>query len=347
MPQGVTAVVLTALAEEAAAFEGLVDDWEAVRSDHRHYFEGKVGRHSVVVWPINSMGNVRSAVAAQQAVAIWNPRSIFLSGIAGGFGDEVALGDVLVADQMVAYELGKIRESSTSQRFEVFRPSRELLDIARGVAHDSVWRAKSEQPSAEVRFGPIASGEKVVANEAWTESFGTNWEKAVGVEMESMGIAASIYYAGGPDFLMVKGVSDHADHAKSDDSRQVAARNAAAFTCEAIRALPVDLDSRRFPHRRDIPRPRSGPNGWGRARVLLCRQLSDLEVRELAACFEVPTHERQSMRGQEGCHDLWDWLDRSRGRLEHLPFMLNSCLERDDLATLVTQAIGPHGGTDA
>lgn len=77
-------VVLTALAEEATAFEEVTGSHDWRETTHRRYLGALIGGNRTVVWPINAMGNVSSAVATQQAIALWNPHTILLAGIAGG-----------------------------------------------------------------------------------------------------------------------------------------------------------------------------------------------------------------------------------------------------------------------
>jgi nucleoside phosphorylase len=72
---------------------------------------------------MHGMGNVNAAVATQQAIAAWDPLHVILAGIAGGVKEplERMLGDVVVADQLVYYELAKTAPGGHRVRPEVFR----------------------------------------------------------------------------------------------------------------------------------------------------------------------------------------------------------------------------------
>jgi nucleoside phosphorylase len=82
-----------------------------------------------------------------------------------------------------------------------------------------------------VHFGPVLSGDKVVASKSALEQFTALSDSALGVEMEGAGVAFAAARAEPPvACLMVRGVVDHADDQKRVDAAKWsdAARGAAA-----------------------------------------------------------------------------------------------------------------------
>jgi nucleoside phosphorylase len=67
-----------------------------------------------------------------------------------------------------------------------------------------------------IHFGPIFSGDKVVASEHALDNLLALRLDALGVEMEGAGVALAAKHASKP-FLMVRGVADYADDKKSTD----------------------------------------------------------------------------------------------------------------------------------
>jgi nucleoside phosphorylase len=69
------------------------------------------------------MRSATAAVAAAQAVYVWNPRFLLLTGITGGVKKTTrgSLGDVIIAEQIVGYEHGKISDASTERREVEYR----------------------------------------------------------------------------------------------------------------------------------------------------------------------------------------------------------------------------------
>ena len=85
-----------------------------------------------------------------------------------------------------------------------------------------------------VHVGPVLSGDKVLAENAAVTDLRQHWPKAVGVEMEAVGVAL-VAYTGGPAFLMIRAASDFADEDKNDDWRRYAAAAAAEFALAVLR----------------------------------------------------------------------------------------------------------------
>jgi nucleoside phosphorylase len=151
-------------------------------------------------------------------------------------------------------------------RYEPYRPSHDLLMIARSVTPVE-WALNVVTPRPDgdsgrtlprVHFGPVFSGEKVIVDDTTMSGLRREWPKALGVEMEGLGVAIASY-RGGPGFLLVKAVCDFADRAKEDSWHGYAAEAAARYPVgrqrlsaapgrggrRAHRRLPVDCGSRR------------------------------------------------------------------------------------------------------
>lgn len=330
--------MLTALSEERNALV------EVLGLDETHGWQGsvlrwgQVGGARVLSLPIGSMGNVGAAQAATMAINVWNPETLMLVGIAGGFrdaADDLALGDVLVPDQIIGYESAKVKDSFVSRRYQSYRASWDLLQIAHEVSAGT-WaegikasRPANSVPRAvpKVFWDPVLSGEKVVANKALIEELRADWPKAVGVEMEGLGCALPAYRQG-PQFLMVKAVCDFADATKDDDWHEYSAESAARFALAVLsRAVKDSTEDR--PQAQ--PASFANANFSGPVKLKFVRRLST-SWEELADLYDVPAHERARFRAGEEARDLWNWLE-ARDKLSSLPEMLRA-VGRDDLAEL-------------
>lgn len=207
------------------------------------------GSYRVVVLPLLGMGRVNAATATSEAIKRWKPRHVVLVGIAGGVkARNVALGDVLISEQIVDYELQKLTEKGVEVRWSVHKASRRLYAAALHLLGDA-WRSHIQIPHPEslkshIHFGPIASGDKVIAVESILSEYRSVWPSLIGVEMEAAGVASACFSAAKqPEFFMVRGVSDHADAQKNAATtapyRAYAAEVAAAYTIELLRAQPI------------------------------------------------------------------------------------------------------------
>ena len=74
------------------------------------------------------MGQLNVALLTRDIVQNWNPKKVILVGIAGGLSGDTKLGDVVVADQIVDYELGKITPTGATPRWSAYRSDPYLID---------------------------------------------------------------------------------------------------------------------------------------------------------------------------------------------------------------------------
>jgi len=216
--------------------------------------DGSTTTYRVVVTPLLGMGRVEAANATGDAIRRWRPRYILLVGIAGGLAKAgVGLGDVLISDQIVDYELQKLTTDKTTIRWQVHRVDPRLLGAAQNVIGDK-WQQLLEQERPGGRgkptqvFGPICTGDKVIAN-GLIDAYREVWSKLIGVEMEAGGTASAAFQAANsPGFFMIRGVSDLADGAKDSSDvmswRAYACDIAASYAVALLRSGPVPASPR-------------------------------------------------------------------------------------------------------
>jgi nucleoside phosphorylase len=261
-PPSVDVVLITPLEEERDAVLAQLDGHRQLpptADDIRVYYaaelpvtfpDGATATYRVVVMPLLNMGRVEAANATGDAIRRWRPRYVWLVGIAGGLAKAgVALGDVLIADQIADYELQKLTPEATSIRWQVHRVDPRLLGAARNLRGDSwlklVTGARPDAGAPRRHIGAICTGDKVIANGLF-DDYRDMWAKLVGVEMEAGGAASAAFQAANnPGFFMVRGVSDLADAAKDSDAvdrwRAYACEVAAAYAIGLLRSGPIPL----------------------------------------------------------------------------------------------------------
>jgi nucleoside phosphorylase len=211
-------------------------------------FEGKAAAWEVALAE-TGMGNTRAGVQASFLLSDWRPDLMIFVGIAGGVHD-VALGDVVAADQVFYYELAKVRGGNdTTTRVETYRTAHNLVECAKSVSKRESWKhrvAGTDASQAKVHVAPIAAGEKVVASTDSTiyQWLRANLEKVVAVDMEDYGALAAAYMSGGVPTLVVRSISDLLSGKSEADrkgSQEVASERAAAFALEVLSELEARL----------------------------------------------------------------------------------------------------------
>lgn len=247
------AILTTLTVEEKAVIEAIgncsVQPWYG-----RDLHLGEIAGQRVLVFPIDGMGNVAAAQAAELVIRVWNPARLMLAGIAAGASQpqgQIRLGDVLVADQVVGYELAKVKPGKIDRRYIVYRSDVELLNVARNLL-SADWTERIPTPRPDdpqgrmrplVHIGPVLAGDKVLADGGTLTELRQAWPAAIGVEMEGVGVAHAAH-RNGIGFLMVKAVCDLADVKKDDTWHRYASAAAAHFAIAVLSRFPISAPGR-------------------------------------------------------------------------------------------------------
>lgn len=233
--------------------------------------QGTSGRElGVRVVELLYQGVLHASVVATTTLEHWKPWCAISFGIAGGFvGDDVNIGDVVVADEIFYYEPAKetgqrptaTRSRSASSerkthrsrgarrwsatvlesRLRPFVPSPSVMQLVMRVAAAGGF-------DYTLRHGPVASGEKLIADidAPSRKAILKLNSKMLGVEMEAAGVAAAVRWGRNAQdvaFIAIKGISDDASTKKGQNSsadsrnRKRAASNAADFTARVLAEL--------------------------------------------------------------------------------------------------------------
>ena len=136
---------------------------------------GEARPYTVVVTQLLEMGISDAAIATTRVIVRWHPRNVLMVGIAGGVKGKAVLGDVLVSHYAYYYEPGKALPEGFESRGRQFNS--DLMLYGRAQSYEAAeWKGEiqAERPGfaadspelPTVRFGPIACGERVIADDA-------------------------------------------------------------------------------------------------------------------------------------------------------------------------------------
>jgi len=232
--------------------------------DAKRYYEGQLTyfdklvtspndrRVHVRVLKLSDSGTLNAAVQTLPLIVRWRPRCVVSFGIAGGFLEHVAYGDVVVAKDVWYYEPAK--EAVDDKSGLPVHKNRPILFRCDQALIDSFWTTVAPSPvlprEGTVRYGPLASGEKLIAavDSSSRNAIDMCHEKMLGVEMEAAGVAGAVQQCAntGCRLLVIKGVSDDAGSqmgsGKSDDRRQQRRDDAIANASEVLKPLVTNVD---------------------------------------------------------------------------------------------------------
>jgi adenosylhomocysteine nucleosidase len=194
----------------------------------------------------------RSASAAYHLLRNeFKPRAVLLVGIAGGIRDDVAIGDVVLGDQVVYYDARRETPDGPRRRgqsqpmtpFMLHRLNTFFLRYGNSLPMETTGAVR-------VLRGPVGSGDAVITHEAseiirWLRAF---HEKTLAVETEAGAVGQAFYEEVDTDktllgWLTIRGITDHADQHDWQDRRSYASERAALVMDRLLPLLrsPSDL----------------------------------------------------------------------------------------------------------
>ena len=256
-------IIMTALPEELEAVLNNMPEYYKLppsNDDIRIYYravleatltDGSTKSYNIIVFCLLGMGRVQAAIATADAIRKWRSPYIILVGIAGGIANNgINIGDVLIADQIIDYELQKVTTAGPQIRYDVYRADPRLLNAYRNFrtvkAREPLEINRPASGTLNHHFGPIVSGDKVIAVNTILALYQSDWPRLIGVEMEAAGVATAAFQSSAqPGFFMIRGVSDLADENKDAlDTykwRSYACNAAAFYTIAFLKSGPIPL----------------------------------------------------------------------------------------------------------
>ena len=245
-----TTAILSALAQEQ---QGLIEQLDAPRQVHRagrDYWLGRLQGRDVVL-ALSRIGKVAAATTATTLVEAFDARRIVFTGVAGGLGRDVHIGDVVVADRFVQHDMDA---SPLFPRFEIplygqssFLCDADLSERLARACRTSLVVAGATDRTPGLHCGLIVSGDQFVstahaAGRIQGALQGAGLEP-LAVEMEGAAVAQVCHDYGIP-FAAVRTISDRSDEASATDFQHfvthIASRYARAIIDELMPLLPQD-----------------------------------------------------------------------------------------------------------
>lgn len=215
--EGVDVLLLCAVPTEWDCLKHLVADpvEESLLSDPAIRGRIELGDRSVSAALVEvGMGLTTSAMATLSAVEKYKPSLVAFVGIAGGIKD-VSIGDVVVADKVYPYEVGKVVDGRFQSRSNTRTVPAELAGIARKL------RASITPSDYRLFVGALASGEKVVADidSEELQRIRAHAGDSLAVEMEGSAVLGAIDRSSiSPDYFLIRGISDLIANKSSTDA---------------------------------------------------------------------------------------------------------------------------------
>ena len=190
-----------------------------------------------VVAVLSRIGKVAAATTATVLIERFGVQSIVFTGVAGGLGEGVRVGDVVLAESFVQHDMdasplfprhevplyGRSAFATHTALNDALAPAAQqvLAQVAAHVGPEAVREFELQAP--RLHRGQVLSGDRFVATSAESRALRQALPQALAVEMEGAAVAQVCADYGVP-FAALRTISDRADdQAHADFSRFIRA----------------------------------------------------------------------------------------------------------------------------
>jgi adenosylhomocysteine nucleosidase len=241
--------IVSAMHEELAAVLSLVSPKKETVVAGRSFWIGQLHGHEVVA-VLSRIGKVAAATTATVLAERFGVQRIVFTGVAGGLGRGVKVGDVVVADSFLQHDLDA---SPIFPRYEVplYGCARFATDPALTIALAQAAADTLTDPLAalgadvvaefalnapQVHRGLVVSGDRFVSTTGESRVLCSALPDALAVEMEGAAIA-QVCHDYGMSFAAVRTISDRADDAAHADFNRFIAAVASRYSAAVVDRL--------------------------------------------------------------------------------------------------------------
>lgn len=227
--------IIGAMESEVARLRDALSQRETVECSGIIFHRGTLGRRRVALARCG-VGKVNAARCAQILIDRFDVDDLINTGIAGGVGAGLRIGDVVIGTELVqhdfdvsafGYARGNLCDAARRDAPTVFRSAPALIEALRAAAAALI-------DPARVKTGRIATGDRFVASAAEKRAIAEDFG-AVAVEMEG-GAVAQVAAAAGVPFVVLRAISDLAD-GSAHESFQAFEQETAALSAAILRRL--------------------------------------------------------------------------------------------------------------
>ena len=230
--------IIGAMHEEIAALQPCLAEVRTELRAGRDFRLGRLDGHDVVLVRCG-IGKVAAATTAAVLFDRFDVRALLFTGVAGGLGARVRVGDIVVADSLLQYDMDA---SPLFPRFEVPLTGRSRFPA------DPPWTARIADACralpgfadagdlARVHWGLVVSGDRFVATAGDSDALRALVPDALAVEMEGAAVAQVCADFERP-VAVVRTISDRADDSAHVDFQRFVAEVAAPISRDIVRAV--------------------------------------------------------------------------------------------------------------
>jgi adenosylhomocysteine nucleosidase len=238
--------IVSAMHDELSQLLALMPDEHKQTRAGREFWLGHLDGHDVVV-VLSGIGKVSAATTASLLIEHFHVSHIVFTGVAGGLGKGVSVGDIVIADRFLQHDLDV---SPLFPRYEIpgygtstfyadnnladalkQACSEVLHDLAHVLGRETIVSFGLDQP--KLHPGLLISGDRFVSTTAESQQLQKELPQALAVEMEGAAFAQVCHDYGIP-FAAIRTISDRADDDATVDFNRFLSEVASHYSAAII-----------------------------------------------------------------------------------------------------------------
>ena len=204
-----TIVTIGAMEQEISLLKNLMHHPKEEKFGKFSFFRGKLFNKDVILTQ-SGIGKVNAAIATTLAVQQYRPDCVINTGSAGGIGQGLRVGDVVIGTLIAHHDVDATAFGYAYGQVPAMRPAFECNEELVGVART----AAREFTDAKILKGLIVSGDQFVHTAEQAAKIRERFFGAQAVEMEAAAIAQTCEQFEVP-FVIIRAISDLADEEAS------------------------------------------------------------------------------------------------------------------------------------
>lgn len=241
--------IMGAMAEEISLLRDHMLDARSESRGMREYVTGKIHGQEVTL-VFSRWGKVAASSTATTLIERYGVDCLIFTGVAGALDPALNVGDIVVADTLVQHDMD-VSALPGLKKFEIpllgidrFNVDKSYVDVARRAAENYLANTlRSDVPAGvldefhitnpQVLTGTIASGDQFIANDEIARNLREALPGLQCIEMEGAAVAQVAYEHNIP-CVVLRTISDKADHSAAVDFPRFVEKVASHFTCGSV-----------------------------------------------------------------------------------------------------------------
>ncbi|NIC03855.1 5'-methylthioadenosine/S-adenosylhomocysteine nucleosidase [Billgrantia bachuensis] len=227
--------IIGAMAQEVEYLASLLEDRRSRAHVGCTFHLGKLHGVDVVILQ-SGIGKVNAAIGTTLLLDVYHPEAIINTGSAGGFGEGLEIGDVVVSSEVRHHDVDAVvfgyEHGQVPQMPAAYLPDKRLVTLAR----------ECIEALGEVRVveGLIATGDVFMACPELVTRTRSRFPTMLAAEMEAAAIAQTCHLYGCP-FVVVRSLSDIAGGGDNHLSFEQFLEKAAVHSARMVEAMVTRL----------------------------------------------------------------------------------------------------------